>query len=87
VAAIRSRDRLPPPRQARRKPRGGGSSSVNNHLLAFRADIGEDLLDLNLYTSEMGPRISLTIDGNSTSALRQARAEADSEEGAAQRQA
>src|ERR1700687_5455571 len=38
-------------------------SSVNNRLLAFRADTGEKLLDLDLYTSQMGPPISFVIDG------------------------
>ncbi len=38
-------------------------SSVNNRLLVFRADTGEQLLDLNLYTSQLGPPISFTIDG------------------------
>ncbi len=38
-------------------------SSVNNRLLAFRADTGEQLLDLNLYTSQLGAPISFTIDG------------------------
>ena len=38
-------------------------SSVNNRLLAFRADTGEKLLDLDLHTSQMGPPISFVIDG------------------------
>jgi hypothetical protein len=38
-------------------------SSVNNRLLAFRADTGEKLLDLDLHTSQLGPPISFTIDG------------------------
>ena len=38
-------------------------SSVNNRLLAFRADTGEKLLDLDLHTSQMGPPISFEIDG------------------------
>jgi outer membrane protein assembly factor BamB len=38
-------------------------SSVNNKLLAFRADTGEKLLDLDLHTSQLGPPISFTIDG------------------------
>jgi len=38
-------------------------SSVNNRLLAFRADTGEQLLDLDLHTSQMGPPISFTIEG------------------------
>jgi len=38
-------------------------SSVNNRLLAFRADTGEKLLELDLHTSQMGPPISFMIDG------------------------
>ncbi|MGH9593200.1 MAG: PQQ-binding-like beta-propeller repeat protein, partial [Bryobacteraceae bacterium] len=38
-------------------------SSVNDRLLAFRADTGEKLLELRLYTSQLGPPISFTIDG------------------------
>jgi quinohemoprotein ethanol dehydrogenase len=38
-------------------------SSVNNKLLAFRADTGEQLLDLDLHMAQMGPPISFTIDG------------------------
>jgi outer membrane protein assembly factor BamB len=38
-------------------------SSVNNRLMAFRADTGEKLLDLDLHTSQMGPPISFVIDG------------------------
>jgi quinohemoprotein ethanol dehydrogenase len=38
-------------------------SSVNDKLLAFRADTGEKLLELNLYTTQLGPPISFTIDG------------------------
>jgi quinohemoprotein ethanol dehydrogenase len=38
-------------------------SSVNNRLLAFRADTGEKLLELDLHTSQLGPPISFTIDG------------------------
>ena len=38
-------------------------SSVNNRLLAFRADTGEQLLDLDLHMGQMGPPISFTIDG------------------------
>ncbi|MEO8098694.1 MAG: PQQ-binding-like beta-propeller repeat protein [Acidobacteriota bacterium] len=38
-------------------------SSVNNRLLAFRADTGEKILDMDLYTSQMGPPISFMIDG------------------------
>src|ERR1700687_1308851 len=37
-------------------------SSVNNRLLAFRADTGEKLLDLDLHTSQLGPPISFQID-------------------------
>jgi len=38
-------------------------SSVNNRLMAFRADTGEQLLELDLYMTQMGPPISFTIDG------------------------
>jgi quinohemoprotein ethanol dehydrogenase len=38
-------------------------SSVNNRLMAFRADTGEKLLDLDLFMSQMGPPISFMIDG------------------------
>jgi quinohemoprotein ethanol dehydrogenase len=38
-------------------------SSVNDKLLAFRADTGEKLLELDLYTTQLGPPISFTIDG------------------------
>jgi len=38
-------------------------SSVANRLMAFRADTGEKLLDLDLHMSQMGPPISFTIDG------------------------
>jgi quinohemoprotein ethanol dehydrogenase len=38
-------------------------SSVNDRLLVFRADTGEKLLELDLYTSQLGPPISFTIDG------------------------
>ncbi len=38
-------------------------SSVNNRLLAFRADNGDKLLELDLGTSQMGPPISFTMDG------------------------
>jgi quinohemoprotein ethanol dehydrogenase len=38
-------------------------SSVNNRLLAFRADNGEKVFDMELGTSQMGPPISFTIDG------------------------
>ncbi len=38
-------------------------SSVNDKLLGFRADTGEKLLELDLYTSQLGPPISFTIDG------------------------
>jgi hypothetical protein len=31
--------------------------------MAFRADTGEKLLDLDLFMSQMGPPISFTIDG------------------------
>jgi quinohemoprotein ethanol dehydrogenase len=38
-------------------------SSVNSRLLAYRADNGEKVFDLDLGTSQMGPPISFTIDG------------------------
>ena len=38
-------------------------SSVNNRLLAFRADNGDKVFDLDLGTTQMGPPISFTIDG------------------------
>jgi quinohemoprotein ethanol dehydrogenase len=38
-------------------------SSVNNRLLAFRADTGDQVLDLDLHMGQMGPPISFTIDG------------------------
>ncbi|MEP7354728.1 MAG: hypothetical protein ABI824_15980, partial [Acidobacteriota bacterium] len=38
-------------------------SSVNNRLLAFRADTGEKLLELDLHMNQMGPPISFVIDG------------------------
>ena len=38
-------------------------TSVNDRLMAFLADTGEKLLDLNLHTSQLGPPISFTIDG------------------------
>jgi len=38
-------------------------SSVNNKLMAFRADTGEKLLDLDLGTSQMGPPITFMVDG------------------------
>jgi quinohemoprotein ethanol dehydrogenase len=38
-------------------------SSVNNRLIAFRADTGEKLLDLDLHTSQLGPPVSFVIDG------------------------
>jgi len=38
-------------------------TSVNNRLIAYRADTGEKLLDLDLHTSQLGPPISFTIDG------------------------
>jgi PQQ-dependent dehydrogenase (methanol/ethanol family) len=38
-------------------------SSVNNRLLAFRADNGEKVLELDLGMNQMGPPISFTIDG------------------------
>jgi quinohemoprotein ethanol dehydrogenase len=38
-------------------------SSVNNRLLAFKADTGDKVFDLDLGTTQMGPPISFTIDG------------------------
>jgi outer membrane protein assembly factor BamB len=38
-------------------------SSVNDRLIAYRADTGEKLLELNLGTSQLGPPITVTIDG------------------------
>jgi quinohemoprotein ethanol dehydrogenase len=38
-------------------------SSVASRLMAFRADTGEKLLDLDLHMSQMGPPVSFTIDG------------------------
>jgi quinohemoprotein ethanol dehydrogenase len=38
-------------------------SSVNNKLLAFRADTGEKVYEIDLGTTQMGPPISFTIDG------------------------
>jgi PQQ-dependent dehydrogenase (methanol/ethanol family) len=38
-------------------------SSVNSRLLAYRADTGDKVLDLDLGTTQMGPPISFTIDG------------------------
>jgi quinohemoprotein ethanol dehydrogenase len=38
-------------------------SSVNSKLLAFRADTGDKVLDLDLGTTQMGPPISFTLDG------------------------
>ena len=38
-------------------------SSVNDRLLAYRADTGEKLLELNMGTSQLGPPITVTIDG------------------------
>lgn len=38
-------------------------SSVNGKLMAFRADTGEKVLDLDLGTTQMGPPISFTMDG------------------------
>ncbi|HEY6340944.1 MAG TPA: PQQ-binding-like beta-propeller repeat protein [Bryobacteraceae bacterium] len=37
-------------------------SSVASRLMAFRADTGEKLLDLDLHMSQMGPPVSFTID-------------------------
>src|SRR5262249_32053309 len=38
-------------------------SSVNSRLLAFRADNGDKVFDMDLGTTQMGPPISFTIDG------------------------
>ncbi len=38
-------------------------SSVNSRLMAFRADTGEKLLDLDLGTTQMGPPITFMVDG------------------------
>lgn len=38
-------------------------SSVNDHLLAFRADTGEKLLDLATGLSQMGPPMTYELDG------------------------
>jgi len=38
-------------------------SSVNNRLLAYRADNGEKVFELDLGASQMGPPISFTVDG------------------------
>jgi quinohemoprotein ethanol dehydrogenase len=38
-------------------------SSVNNRLMAFRADTGDKVLDLDLGMTQMGPPISFTMDG------------------------
>jgi hypothetical protein len=38
-------------------------SSVNNRLLAFRADTGEQLLDLETGLSQMGPPMTFMADG------------------------
>ncbi len=38
-------------------------SSVNDTLIAYRADTGEKLAAINLGTTQMGPPISFTIDG------------------------
>ena len=36
---------------------------MNNHLLAFRADNGDKVFEMDLGTTQMGPPISFTIDG------------------------
>jgi quinohemoprotein ethanol dehydrogenase len=38
-------------------------SSVNSRLLAYRAETGDKILDLDLGTTQMGPPISFAIDG------------------------
>lgn len=38
-------------------------SSVNDRLLAFKADTGEQVFDFNLHTTQLGPPTSFTIDG------------------------
>jgi hypothetical protein len=38
-------------------------SSVNSRLMAFRADNGDQVLDLDLGMTQMGPPISFTMDG------------------------
>ena len=38
-------------------------SSVNTRLLAYRADNGDKVFDMDLGTTQMGPPISFTIDG------------------------
>ena len=38
-------------------------SSVNDRLIAYRADTGEKLAEVQLGTTQMGPPISFTIDG------------------------
>jgi PQQ-dependent dehydrogenase (methanol/ethanol family) len=38
-------------------------SSVNDRLLAFRADTGEKVLELQLGTSQLGPPVSFLMDG------------------------
>jgi len=38
-------------------------SSVNDRLIAYRADTGEKLAEIQLGTNQMGPPISFTIDG------------------------
>jgi quinohemoprotein ethanol dehydrogenase len=38
-------------------------TSVNNKLIAFRADTGDKLVEVDLGTTQMGPPISFTIDG------------------------
>jgi outer membrane protein assembly factor BamB len=38
-------------------------SSVNNNLRAFNATTGQCILDFNLYMNQMGPPISVLLDG------------------------
>ena len=44
-------------------------SSVNSRLLAYRADTGDKVFDLDLGTTQMGPPISFTIDGKQVVAV------------------
>jgi quinohemoprotein ethanol dehydrogenase len=38
-------------------------SSVNDRLIAYKADTGEKLAEINLGTAQMGPPISFTFEG------------------------
>ncbi len=44
-------------------------SSVNSRLLAYRADTGDKVFDMDLGTTQMGPPISFTIDGKQVVAV------------------